>query len=58
MNVIIIIIAENENAANTAIKGTENDNNCITLTKIKLILFINNAVLKNIKIKVILITIL
>ena len=55
---VIIITAKVENAADTIIKSTEINDNYITLTKTKLIFSVNNTVLKNIKLKIILITIL
>ena len=55
---VIIVTADNENAADTVIKGTENDDNYINLTETKLTLFSNNAVLKNIKLKRVLIILL
>ena len=58
VKVMVIIVTEVENTADTVIEGTEIDNNYITLTEIKLICFVNSVVLINIKLNIILITIL
>ena len=58
VKVMVIIVTEVENTADTVIEGTEIDNHYITLTEIKLICFANSVVLINIKLKIILITIL
>ena len=58
VKVIVIVVIKVENAAGTVIKSTEINDNYIPLTETKLILFINNAVLKNTKLKTVLTVIL
>ena len=55
---MVIIMAEIKNVTNTVRKSTDINDNYITLTERKLTLFTNNAVLINIKLKIVLIIIL
>ena len=52
---VVIIVTEVKNAADTVIKSTKINDNCITLTETRLIFFVSNIVLRNIKLKIVLI---